>query len=781
MSFFAKSAGILGINARNLHYLSRYNSKTKKKLADDKIGTKHFLQARGLGVAKLYASLKTLPELRNFNPKTLPKSFVIKPNRGYGGEGIIAIQKTSGNTYTDVNDKKYKWDYLFQHCTSILDGKFAISGLHDKVLFEELLISDDYFNKYIEAGLPDIRIIVFKYVPVIAMLRLPTIESHGKANLHIGAIGIGIDIGTGKTTYGVKYNKLIKKLPNGSPINSIVIPHWDEILLAASRTQYMTQVGFLAVDIALATSGIKILEINARAGLAIQISNQVMLRNRLNKISDLNVLSPAEGIKLGKTLFTKTIKKENTSLSSTNKPIIGLYEYVNIITTHSGLIKAKIDPHGSKNIISYKISIPEGKKLITLLIRNKKIKIPFVREDLGNHSYKIIISGKYLSDFLVDVSKTVPEYRATALSETREEKIILNIDKKICSINEKIGLLARIKPINIDDEQKSFLKNPAHSPKFIYKKHDLDINYYLNELKKIPRLVNHPLMPLYLKKIEEIKNKLMLVKHVGRPELIEYSHKIFGEVNVRQYDQAVKFIKESEFSPDTSKILKIDDIIKRTEKFLTDKKLSRWKIKVLESSTSGMQVNKKNTIFISKKSKITDFRFQALLAHEIETHIYRLENGRLQKYRLFEQGTANYLTTEEGLAIYNQNKLGLPLGNKYLRPALNVIAIHHANNMSFVELFHYLVKNMNVPEEKAWWVCLRVKRGLQNTNQPGAFTKDLAYFNGQQTILQFIKDKDENEIKKLYVGKIGIADLKYLGNVKQWPVKFLPPYLEGTK
>lgn len=781
MSFFAKSAGILGINARNLHYLSRYNSKTKKKLADNKIGTKHFLQARGLGVAKLYASLKTLPELRNFNPKTLPKSFVIKPNRGYGGEGIIAIQKTNSNTYTDVNDKKYKWDDLVQHCTSILDGKFAISGLRDKVLFEELLISDDYFNKYIEAGLPDIRIIVFKYVPVIAMLRLPTVESHGKANLHIGAIGIGIDIGTGKTTYGVKYNKLIKKLPNGSPINSIVIPHWDEILLAASRTQYMTQVGFLAVDIALAKSGIKILEINSRAGLAIQISNQVKLRNRLNKISDLKVLSPAEGIKLGKTLFTKVIKKETGKVVSTSKLIIGLYEYINIITTHSGPIKAKIDPHGTKNIINNNIAIPDDKKLITLLLRNKKIKIPFVKEDLTSHSYKIILSGKYLSDFLIDVSKTVPEYRAAASSKTREEKIILNIDKKVCSINEQIGLLSRLKPINIEEERKTFLKNPAHSPKFIYKKHDLDTNYFINELKKIPRLINHPLMPLYLRKIEEIKNKLLLVKHAGQLELLEYSHKVFGEVNERQYEQAVKFIKESEFSPDTSKKLKLDDIVKRTEKFLVNKKLSRWKIKVLETSISGMQINKKNTIFVSKKSKITAFRFQALLAHEIETHIYRLENGRLQKYRLFEQGTANYLTTEEGLAIYNQNKLGLPLGNKYLRPALNVIATYHANNMSFVELFHYLVKNMNLTEEKSWWVCLRVKRGLQDTNQPGALTKDLAYFNGQQIVLQLVKDKGVNEIKKLYIGKIGITDLKYLGDIRQWPIKFLPPYLTESK
>lgn len=781
MSFFSKSTGILGINARNLQYLSRYNSKTKKKLADDKIATKHFLQARGIGVAKLYASIKSLPELRNFNPKTLPKNFVIKPNRGYGGEGIVVIKNHINDKFTDTDDNKYTWEDLLQHCTSILDGKFAVSGLRDKVLFEELLIAHEYFNQFMDAGLPDIRIIVFKYVPVIAMLRLPTAESHGKANLHMGAIGLGIDIGTGKTTFGVKHSKRIKKLPSGQSTRSITIPNWDDILLAASRTQYLTQVGYLAVDLTLTKTGIKILEINARAGLAIQISNQVLLRNRLDKIADLKVVSPAEGVKVGKTLFARVVKKEDRKINSSGKPVIGLFEYVHIITTDSGPIKAKIDPHGSQNIINSSIQIPEGKKLITIQVRNQKIKIPFKYEDLSQENYKIIISGKYLSDFLIDVSKIVPEYQANVSATTKEEKIIQNIDTKICSINEKIGLLSRLKPINMDEEQKLFLKNPAHSPQFIYKKIDLNIDYLLNDLKKIPRLVNHPLMPLYLNKIEEIKNKLLLIKHVGEPVLLEYGHKIFGEVTEDQYQQAIKFIKNSEFSPDTSKKLKTDEVAKRTEQFLMDKKLNKWKLKILEKSTSGMQINKKNTIFLSKQSKITAYRFKALLAHEIETHIYRLENGRLQKYRLFEQGTANYLTTEEGLAIHNQNKLGLPLGNKYLRPAINVISTYHANTMSFVELFHHLKDIMKIDDNKAWWICVRLKRGLQDTNQPGALTKDIAYFIGQQMINKLINDKGINEIKKLYIGKIGIADLKYLGDIKQWPIKFLPPYLEDLK
>jgi len=781
MSFFNKSTGILGINARNLQYLGKYNSKTKKELADDKIATKHFLQARGLGVAKLYASIKTLPELRNFNYKTLPKKFVIKPNRGYGGEGILVITNHLNDLFTDIDGNKYDWEDMFQHCASILDGKFAVSGMSDKVLFEELLEPHPYFNKFIDSGLPDIRIIVFKYVPVIAMLRLPTAESQGKANLHIGAIGLGVDIGTGKTTFGVHHNKVIKKLPNGMSTRSITIPNWDDILMAAARTQYITQVGYLAVDLTLTKTGVKILEINARAGLAIQISNQILLRNRLNKIADMKVPSPSEGVRVCKTLFSKTINKVDPKSPTAPKPVIGLFEYVNIITTDSGPIKAKIDPHGSQNIINSAINIPVGKKLVTIQVRNKKIKIPFRQDDLSHETYKIVIAGKYLSDFLIDVSKTVPEYRASASAATKEEKILLNIDNKICSINEKISLLSRLKPINMDDEQKSFLKNPAHSPQFIYKTVDLNIDYLLKDLRKIPRQVNHPLMPLYLSKMEEIKNKLLMIKNIGQPELFEYAQNVYGRVTDSYYQQAVNFLKKSEFSPDTSKMLKTDDVAKRTEKFLTSKKLTKWKIKLLEKSTSGMQINKKNTIFISKQSKISAYRFQALIAHEIETHIYRLENGRLQPYRLFEQGTANYLKTEEGLAIHNQNKLALPLGKKYLRPAINVIAIYYAQSMSFVELFHHLKDTLKIDDDKAWWICVRTKRGLQDTNHPGALTKDLAYFIGHQMINQLVEDKGMHELKKLYIGKIGISDLKYLGDLRQWQIQYLPGYLEDLK
>jgi hypothetical protein len=179
MSIFTRAAGVLGMNARNLLYISKYNPRESKRFADDKLMTKNFLESRGIGVAKMYHSIASHSQLQSFDAKSLPSSFVIKPNRGFGGEGIIVIERSKGRKYYAVGGEEFSWEHLYNHCTAIIDGKYAISGMHDKVIFEERLEPHHCFNGYADVGLPDIRLIVFNYTPIAAMLRIPTVESGG--------------------------------------------------------------------------------------------------------------------------------------------------------------------------------------------------------------------------------------------------------------------------------------------------------------------------------------------------------------------------------------------------------------------------------------------------------------------------------------------------------------------------------------------------------------------------------------------------------------------------
>ncbi|HLD60785.1 MAG TPA: tyrosine/phenylalanine carboxypeptidase domain-containing protein [Patescibacteria group bacterium] len=782
MKFFERASGILGMNARNLLYIGRYNSKASKRFADDKLFTKNYLSSRGLGVAKIFHVIKNYNELRFFNPDSLPKSFVIKPNRGYGGEGIIVIKDRTHKKFIEVSDETYTWEDMYRHITAILDGQYAISGLHDQVIIEERLEAAEYLKPYLEVGLPDIRIIVFNYVPIIAMLRLPTRESRGKANLHLGGVGVGIDIATGKATHAVQHGRFITRLPNGEKITTLTIPNWDDVLLAAAQAQHVSQIGFLAVDIAPASSGIKILELNARPGLSVQIANQVPLKNRLRKVSDLKVPNPEKGVAVSKTLFSSNLPKEKKEKPS-EKTVIGLYEEIDILNTDYTNILAKIDPHGSEVVadasLKNLVDPGEAEHIITVKLKNQRVTAPFKYADLQNEKHKVILGGKYLGDFLIDVAlhKAAASRTAKKVVKGTDEKIVQSIDKKLFDIDQKINILSHVKPLNLEQAKRDFFHNFTTNPRFYYRPLSVDVERTSRELQALPQRFNHPLAKLYKDKITELHEKLALVTAIDTPGLQDSSERLYGRATETLLKKAQSYIKENPIQEDESEAMSFKTVEKKLTEFLEGHKLSQWKIKVSPVHAADISVNRAGTIFLREGAEFTENRFKAVVVHEIATHIFRSENARLQKYHIFEAGP-NYLTTEEGLAVYNQKQLGIPLGEKDHWPALRTVGAYLASRLSFVELFHELKKDYGLSDETAWKTCLKAKRGLIDTSQKIAFTRDLIYFRGYNLVKEYIEKNPATGLRDLYIGKIDISDLKHLEKIESYPVKHLPNYEE---
>ncbi|MBI2037615.1 MAG: DUF1704 domain-containing protein [Candidatus Magasanikbacteria bacterium] len=772
LSFFERLSGVLGINARNLLYISRFNSKANKSFADDKMFTKNYLQSRGLGAAKVYTVIKNYNELKHFNPKSLPDNFVIKPNHGYGGEGIVVfVEKKSGN-FIDISGQEHSWQDISRHISSILDGEYAISGLYDQAIIEERLIAHDFFKPYVKQGLPDIRIIVFNYIPVLAMLRLPTEQSQGKANLHLGAVGIGIDIATGNAAYAVHKGKFIRTLPNGEKLSDLEIPEWDKILLAAANAQKVSQIGFLAADLALTTNGIKILELNARAGLSIQIASQIPLRARLKKVADLKVPSPEKGVELCKALFSSNVPAE-TKESAPNRTAIGLFEHIELLNTKYDHILAKIDPHYDGVLLDRSLSdIETEDSFIDIKLKGKRLTIPATFGSLENQTYKAVIGGKFLEHFTIHsaLNKHLP-YQSPKIDSERTEKILKNIDKKLYEIDKKITIAGLLRPLNHDEEKQAFLENPVRSPQFLYRAHSLPIVQIKKDLKALPEALNHPLYNLYKKKIIEIETKLDLLESLDTPKLQQASEKLYGPASRVLYDQAVRYIHEHPIQPDDSAKLSFKQIVKRLTLFLEEHKLTNWHIKIAAGRVNDISISLDGTIFLREGVIFTENRLKAVIAHEIETHIYRAENSRLQKYKLFEVGTAGYIATEEGLAVYNQHALGVPLGEKAIWAPLRSIGAYLAQEMSFVDLFHYVKSNYALGDESAWRTCVKVKRGLADTSKKIAFTRDTIYFRGLQAVEEYLKDNAVEKIKYLYIGKIGIDDLSHIGALSQYKIR----------
>ncbi|MFA7676062.1 MAG: sugar-transfer associated ATP-grasp domain-containing protein [Candidatus Shapirobacteria bacterium] len=344
-------------NERNKIYL-RKNSASGKAIADSKFRTKRTISKAGVSVPKLIARFKTEQDLAKFRWEDLEGNFVIKPESGYGGEGIIIVRKRGkwAGEWQKMNGEIVKSYDLNLHCQEILAGKYSLHAMPDRVLVEERIKIHPMFLSLTKAGTPDIRVIVYNNVPVMAMFRVPTEKSGGKANLQQGAMGLGIDLASGITTFGIEgkgeevyrihdYGKKKKRKVNG-----IKIPFWREILETAINCQKaIPSLGFMGVDVVLdKEKGPMVLEVNARPGLSIQICNKAGLKLRMEKVDEIMVRSVDHAITLSKYLFGESFfeKIEEKEKKQTVSPI--------------EVIKVKI-PKGFKPLLQKSPIIKQGK------------------------------------------------------------------------------------------------------------------------------------------------------------------------------------------------------------------------------------------------------------------------------------------------------------------------------------------------------------------------------------------------------------------------------------
>lgn len=351
--------GILGINERNIDLIRKYNSRKAKRIADDKLLTKRILSEKGIKTPKLITVIPSLRKLEKFKFSRLPENIVVKPKRGFGGNGIMVFfSKDNDGNWLAADKTRYSPEDLKNHVKAILEGNFSLSDKPDVAFFEERVTVLPQLKNYVFRGVPDIRVIVFNKIPIMAMLRLPTKESNGKANLHAGGVGVGIDIATGITTYAIHHEKIILSHPDTSAsLSGIKIPDWEEILEIAVRCQIATGLGYAGVDLVIdKIEGPLVLELNARPGLAIQLANMEGLKKRIERVAGLSVSSVRKAIQISKSLFEES--EDNTAVTlgqdrHLNKKIVGCVEYAQV-STYSGTrvtLPARLDTGARRSSI----------------------------------------------------------------------------------------------------------------------------------------------------------------------------------------------------------------------------------------------------------------------------------------------------------------------------------------------------------------------------------------------------------------------------------------------
>ncbi len=303
--------GVLGMNARNARYISVYNPRRLYPLVDDKVRTKTLAIEAGIAVPELYGIVGAAHQVRHVHALVREReSFVVKPARGAGGNGILVIVGRRGDRYLKANGQLLDPGDLEYHVSNVLSGMYSLGGRSDAAILEYRVRFDPLFEPITFQGVPDIRTVVFRGVPVMAMVRLPTRRSDGRANLHQGAVGAGVNLSTGRTLSGVMQDRLVGEHPDTyQPIAGHAIPGWDDLLERAARCFELTGLGYLGVDMVLDEDlGPLVLELNARPGISIQIANRAGLVPRLEAVEGLyrergERWTPGERVHMARVLF----------------------------------------------------------------------------------------------------------------------------------------------------------------------------------------------------------------------------------------------------------------------------------------------------------------------------------------------------------------------------------------------------------------------------------------------------------------------------------------------
>lgn len=288
--------GILGMNRRNAGCILDHNPRGKFPLVDDKLRLDSLCRVIGVPTPAIYATVACYGKLRQL-PALLGDraEFVVKPARGSAGRGILVIAGRNGSHFVRHNGEQVPLEAVRQHLSDILSGMYSLGGHPDVAIVQQRVHLDPAFAGVTYKGIPDVRVILYRNEPAMAMLRLPTRESNGRANLHQGGIGAGVDLESGITHHAVQRNRFVQRHPDtGHAVVGVEVPHWTEVIEMSRRVARAVGLGYIGVDIVVdEKEGPMLLEANARPGLAIQIANGQGLLPRLQAIDDLCIRTAA--------------------------------------------------------------------------------------------------------------------------------------------------------------------------------------------------------------------------------------------------------------------------------------------------------------------------------------------------------------------------------------------------------------------------------------------------------------------------------------------------------
>lgn len=349
-----------------------------------------------------------------------------------------------------------------------------------------------------------------------------------------------------------------------------------------------------------------------------------------------------------------------------------------------------------------------------------------------------------------------------------------DIDKTLAAFGAGLDLLLHITPLNTASAFEEFTASGyENEPAFHYRLLPFDPDLLKRELYGLPieEVTDPTLQSLLREKRVELDRMITLLEDRDTPRFLPGSMHLYPAVDDRLMAEADTILSKVSPAGGTNGWVTPQEFATRAELEIAryaEQAPDIHRTVNLREDMPGIMVSR-GCLHLNAHTRIARGRVEALIQHEVGTHIVTYQNGLVQPLLLMSAGLPGYEQTQEGLAMLAEYASG-GLGADRLRLiAARVVAVDMvARGATFVDTFRRMHRDLEIRPEAAWSVTMRATRG-------GGSTKDAIYLRGLIEVLDHIGSG--HPLDTLLTGKIALAQVPLIEELL-WRQILVPPRVQ---
>lgn len=357
-------------------------------------------------------------------------------------------------------------------------------------------------------------------------------------------------------------------------------------------------------------------------------------------------------------------------------------------------------------------------------------------------------------------------------------KAVWEVDRRLCEVADHFDFLLQVSPVNSRQAWSRFHRSRFEKPPFFsYRPLPADPPLLKRSLFDIPveKVEDPALALLFREKQDEVERKITMLQDLNTGRFLHGSMQLYGRVNgglVKLAQELLRLVPPRAREDSRGGAVDADGFaaIARAE---IDRYRAQWpdldaRVEIRDDLPAGLMVSR-GSLLIGEDTRIPSARAEALLQHEVGTHVVTYYNGRAQPLRHLYSGLAGYDPFQEGLAVLSEYMVG-----GLSRPRLRVLAARVMaarqleDGASFIDTFRWLVRDQGFEQRTAFNIATRIHRG-------GGLTKDAGYLRGLVQVLEYLGRN--GEIEPLLIGKIAVGHVPIVSELRWRRVLREPPLL----